>query len=398
MTRIILLIVALLSSLICGGSDAEAGQPSEIPDRAPGFASSQASISPVHHIAFRETGDLAIPRAQHSATLLPDGRVLIAGGETSRWLAISSAELYDPQTSSFVSTGGMSTISGPNSAFLLPDGTVAVFGTSTAEVYDPATGQFSLATNFPYYREMFATTVLPDGNILISGGRTKDQQTTYISSWVYDWRTRTLVAAGNLLRARSSHVAVLLGDNSVLVVGGIDASYFILLEAELYDTGLGNGITISNSAVYMRSHIVKTVLPDGDVLLIDNCETRGYVNQTQLYDHVTKTFSAFPAGIGSQRMCFTATQLANGDLVLLGGTYGFSQLNMPATWFSWTSREFYSNSSIRKGRYLHTATLLQDGRVLIVGGEDQTVNGGVLQSAEVGTVLDFSVSLPLVQR
>src|SRR5215831_2954121 len=122
---------------------------------------------------FTTTGDMTTARAFHTATLLFDGRVLIVGGDET-----GTAELYDPTTGTFSPTGngttGHGTINGmPNgvsTATLLPDGRVLIAGSLKSEVYDPATGNFSTTWNTLIGQSGFTATLLTNGKVLFTGG------------------------------------------------------------------------------------------------------------------------------------------------------------------------------------------------------------------------------------
>jgi len=127
---------------------------------------------------FTITHAMTTAREQQTATLLPDGRVLIIGGTTSTGIGdlqpTATAEVYDPSTGSFSVTGSMAEARTYHTATLLPGGKVLVAGggddNSTAEVYDPATGSFSIVGGMEIGRSGHTATLLPDGSVLVAGG------------------------------------------------------------------------------------------------------------------------------------------------------------------------------------------------------------------------------------
>src|SRR5258708_1426166 len=125
------------------------------------------------------------PRSGHSATLLPDGKVLIAGGMRRNQDFYKSAELYDPATGKFQPTGEMHERRVGHIAVLLQSGKVLVAGgwvgmggTDSAELYDPATGKFTVIANAKMTtpRGRPSATLLNNGDVLIAGGEVRDNQ------------------------------------------------------------------------------------------------------------------------------------------------------------------------------------------------------------------------------
>ena len=162
------------------------------------------------------------PRAYHTSTLLPDGRVLIASGHSAGRSEdnLATAELYDPAAGIFTATGSMSTPSAHdvNTATLLPHGRVLITGAPAvnggpfrAEIYDPSTGAFTLAANSTQPPSFATATRLPTGDVLL---------TSAFSSDLYDPASASFnpTTALNAFCVR----AVLLVNGTVLTAGGND--------------------------------------------------------------------------------------------------------------------------------------------------------------------------------
>ncbi len=137
------------------------------------------------------TGNLGTPRDSHTATLLPSGKVLVAGGFGSSGFALSSAELYDPATEMWTATGSLGTPREFHTATLLPSGKVLVAAgsnlsgdLSSAELYDPATGLWTATGSLGTRRESHTATLLPSGKVLVAGGT--NRVTALSSAELYD--------------------------------------------------------------------------------------------------------------------------------------------------------------------------------------------------------------------
>jgi hypothetical protein len=227
---------------------------------------------------FSPTGSMSTARSNHTATLLSDGRVFIAGGDSEGRL-LASAELYDPKTGTFSPTGSMSTANDRSSftATLLADGRVLIVSVASgvpwkasAEVYDPETGSFSQtgpATSTVL--GLWATaTLLPDGRVLVAGGDAGEEGGWLASAELYDPKTGTFTPTGSMSTARATHTATLLSDGRVLITGGVSANGGgALASAELYDPKTGTFSPTGSMTTPRQGHTA-ILLSDGRVLIV----------------------------------------------------------------------------------------------------------------------------------
>ncbi len=322
---------------------------------------------------FKPTGSMATAREDHTATLLSSGKVLVAGGvqttpDCGCGLAFASAELFDPVNGTFTAAGGMSIGRASHTATLLPNGKVLVAGgssDSSAELYDPATGSFALTGSMSAARAEHTATLLPNGKVLVTGGVTQGNAILATAEF-YDPANATFAPTGSMGAARIFHSATLLPNGKVLITGGetFNGNSFVSLStAELYDPATGSfADTASMSAA--RARHTATLLPNGKVLVAggfsrvaDNTST-----SAELYDPATGSFT--PTGsMGTARDGHTATLLPNGKVLVAGG-FG----NTSAELYDATAGSFALTGSMVEPRGKHTAILLPSGKVLATGG------------------------------
>jgi WD40 repeat protein len=333
------------------------------------------------HVAghFAMTGSMSAGREVATATLLSDGRVLVMGGDgDSRFL--SSAEIYDPRTGKFTPTGAMTAPRGVHTATLLNDGRVLVIGgrDGSADIYDPATGVFSRTGALTTPRQLHTATLLDNGFVLVAGGDTDSG--VLASAELYDPAEGTFSPTGSMSAPRSPSSATLLRDGRVLVVGG-ENRLGVLASAELYDPATGT-FSPTGSMMTARDRPSATLLLDGRVLVAGGNRT-----SAELYDPTTGTF----ARTGSMAVypdTGSVTVLADGRVLFVGGTTPPTSplLGNPTTFaaaeiYDPKSGTFAITDPLSSPRELATATLLRDGRVLIVGGDAPP--SAVLDSAEL---------------
>lgn len=324
------------------------------------------------------TGNLNVDRFGHRATLLTDGRVLVAGGAGAvGGDQLASSELYDPATGTWSFTGSLNTARAAHTVTLLPDGRVLVAGgfgstglLTSAELYDPATGTWSVTGSLNTARDIHTATLLPSGKVLVVGGSVSG--IGLASAELYDPATGIWSVTGSLNTGRYNHTATLVGNGKVLVAGG--NSY--LATTELYNPATGTW-TFTGSLSKGRIAPTATLLTNGKVLVAGGFGSSGDTAGAELYDSATGIWTV-TGSLNTGRYNYTATLLADGKVLAAGGrTDGLASTELydPATG-TWTF-----TGSLNRGRLSHTATMLTNGEVLVAGG--QASPGGVFNTAEL---------------
>jgi len=316
---------------------------------------------------------LATNHAGQSATLLPDGQVLVAGAET--------AERYDPAADRWTPAGRLTTYRNAHTATLLPDGRVLLTGgfalpldgTAATERYDPATDTWTAAAPLGTPRIGHTATLLRTGKVLVVGGTPDAKNTGLATAELYDPATDRWTPAGALAGTRVGHTATLLADGTVLVVGGATLGGGVgtfLATAERYDPATDRWTAAGSLGAGHYGHQA-VLLPDGRVLIIGGVTTSvggeessaRITDTTMLYDPATSDWTP-GAALTTARVGHTATLLPNGRVLVTGGKLPSSsataELYDPAT-------DRWSASAPMSSGGGGTATLLADGRVLVVG-------------------------------
>jgi hypothetical protein len=258
--------------------------------------------------------------------------VLLAGGNVDVY-QLSSAELYDPCTGTWNLSGSLEQPRQDHTATLLGDGKVLVaagvagppddsISLSSAELYDPCIGTWSTTGSLNQGRFYHSGTLLDNGKVLVVGGvegRNLDEATYLTSTELYDPSTGTWSPSGSLNQARHSHTATLLENGKVLVAGGYrDVA---LSSAELYDPSTGSW-TPTGSMTDGRALHWASLLPSGKVLVPGGeCGTGCFLAGAELYDPALETWS--PTGsLNQARVRYSSTVLDTGTVLLAGGYDG----------------------------------------------------------------------------
>ena len=336
------------------------------------------------------TGALTTARHSHTATLLPDGRVLVAGGSVGWGGVLSSTELYDPASGAWTATGSMATARSSHTATLLPDGRVLVAGLGaggpSTELYDPATGAWTTTGPMDVSRYDHTATLLPDGRVLVAGGSVGGDN-ALSSAELYDPASGTWTPTGAMTTARARHTATLLPDGRVLVAFGGPGYIF---SAEIYDPETGSWRSTGSMTTARRCHTA-TLLPDGRVLVAGGLGNNSQaLTSAAIYDPEDGSWTE-TGSMATPRADFSATLLPDGRVLVEGGQ-GAWNVHFSAELYDPASGAWTPTGSLTAARFSHTATLLSDGRVLVAGGWSGSVD---LSSTELyGEAPQLAVSAP----
>jgi N-acetylneuraminic acid mutarotase len=281
---------------------------------------------------------MAATRIDQTATLLPSGKVLVAGGVVMPYPApsLASAELYDPSTNAWSMAAPMIESRTRHTATLLPDGRVLVVGgqrfdfhdgglfpgrPTDAEIYDPTANRWSATASMGASRLAQTATQLPDGRVLITGGLDTDV-VTLKSTEIYDAPQDRWISAAPMAIARSGHVATLMADGDVLVAGGLGEEpsrlTISLTSAEIYNPRTNLWVSVASMAEF-RVAVTATLLRNGLVLVVGASGQ----SRAELYDPAQDRW--LRTGPSMDRYQHAATRLPNGKVLIVGG-YGIASL------------------------------------------------------------------------
>lgn len=305
-----------------------------------------ASISQLAAVEVQKwtlSGSMTTPRSQHASILLSNGKVLVVGGR---------------------------------------DGTNTL---NTCEIFDPNTGLFSATGSMSSPRRDFSIVAINNGNILAIAGRIDNNYTQTQTCEIYNATTGTWSATGALSTVRFDYTATVLPNGKVLVIGGRSSTtpntsnWVDLNSAEIFDPGTGLWTTTSPMSLG-RAYHTATLLANGNVLVVGGASRYPIAidpfNSSEIYNPTTNIWSKAADVLSTTRFSsvHTATVITGGNIIIIGGIGTSSSSGFPLTIESYDSvADSWSNAgSLPNGRYVHTSSLLSDGRILLAGGYEIT--------------------------
>jgi len=354
---------------------------------------------------------MSTARKSHTAVLLNNGTVLIAGGIDGKGNILNTAEVFDPTAETVtLLTGTMSDSRASHAATMLDNGQVLISGgqdaasiVNTAEIYDPGQGQFICVggvsaapplcnPSMTDSRMGHTATLLGDGSVLMVGGKDNtgaitDSSERFTPADAANAGSGVFKPEGLMSDVRIGHTATLLNDDTVLIAGGNDG-FDVVPTAEIYDPATGQfvltGSSVSGATVMTtpRANHTATLQSDGTVALVGGVNNSGNpLSSAEIYNPESGTFSAVASQMSQARAFHTANLLASGLLLIAGG--------VPPTAFSAVSEAellaptpgfFVPNGAMVTARQFHTASTLFTGSTIVAGGQNAL---GPLASTEL---------------
>jgi Galactose oxidase, central domain/Kelch motif len=311
-------------------------------------------------------------RLNPTATLLPEGRVLAGGGAWNP-AAPTLTEVYNPvNLAEWKNTGKMATRRRYHSATPLPGGSVLITGgqnetfqtVDTCELYDPVGELFQATGSLAVARQNHTGALLRSGKVLVAGGGTGSPTATYeLATALYDPTSGSWTSSGSLAIGREGHTATLLADGKVLVTGGSNGGG-LLTNCELYNPAADTWSPVPSPLSTGRSKHTATLLANGKVLVVGG---NSGAMTAEVYDPASATWSPTGPLAADHGTGFTATLLPRDAVLVAGGAVGGTYL-AAAQLYDPTANSWSTTASLKRARAEHTATVLPNGRVLMAGG------------------------------
>lgn len=320
---------------------------------------------------------MSVPRVQHVAVPLRDGRVLVAGGQSVEGGSLASAEIYDPSSNTWSTTGSLATARRVHTAVLMADGRVLVNGghndginapLASAERFDPASGTWTALPDMSNTRHSGASLLLPGGVVLATGGFSGHVD-RYLPS-ANTWLGTSVFPAGLI-----AHSLTLLGNGKVWLAGGYSGVQ--QFASHVYDPAT-NLWTPGPSLPLRRAGHQAALLPGGDVLLIggNSTDTQGEAT-TVRYRPATNTVVAAES-LSVARRSHAAVLMADGRVLVTGGYDNAGALLASVEAYDDATPTFTGQGSMNQWRIAaFTTTRLADGQILVVGGNGTPQESGL---------------------
>lgn len=322
------------------------------------------------------TGNLDDARGYHTATLLSNGQVLIAGGHDN-FVSTATAEVFIPSKNQWHATGSMNNARHAHTATLLRNGIVLVTGgtnqqpLASAEIYMPRKGIWKSTGTLNTSRALHTATLLQNGKVLVAGGcNTAACDNAITSAEVYDPATGIWTTTGSLNNGRYGHIAVLLRDGRVLVAGGSRDWQDVprnLASAEIYDPMTGSWST-TGSMASARYPFAATLLRNGKVLVTGGWDGYNVLGSAEIFDPSSGTWSN-TGSMTNARYAHAAVLLSNGHVLIMGGLGEDQHTGLStAEDYNPVTGKWKTVRDMPTARLLPSATLLRGGKVLVTGG------------------------------
>jgi N-acetylneuraminic acid mutarotase len=319
-------------------------------------------------------------RAAHTATRLLSGDVLIVGGMQKNGVFYDEAEIFDSSKNSFTTLKNKMTKKRvSHTATLLKDGRVLIVGgwsnrndpENTAEIYEPKINKFIAVGNTKFARSGHSSTLLENGKVLIAGGY--DGERNLSEAELFDPETNAFESIGKMRTARNVHSATELKDGKILLTGGEIKHGEVASDAEIFNPKTNQFTKVSAKMNAVRYKHDAVLLLDGNVLIFGGSDERdrgGSLKSAEIFNPEKQTFTPTKdMNFARFKIAETATLLENGKVLIAGGSVE-AEIYNPET-------KSFEKVSGNLGKSLHyaTVTLLKDGRALILGGYEFVSDG-----------------------
>lgn len=332
------------------------------------------------------SGQLRVARVHHTTTLLGDGRVLVVGGRSlDGTTALASVELFDPRTRRWSQAAPLSVGRSTHAATLLDDGRVLVTGGLTevssgasarfvalasAELYEPRKNAWTLTRPMAEARGGHTATLLIDGTVLVVGGAREERVNVGVVER-FDPKTAAFQSHASLPTPRAGHLAIRLADGSVVVLGGHGArgassGASVVLDAVERFLPASQAWQVAPRLSEPRQRSAAVVQAD-EVLVIGGQTATGSTNLVEAWAPGSPAWAPRPS-LSMGLVGHSATRLSSGDVVVIGGESPTSVDTASVQRWRHDTQRWCQGGQLQVARKGHTATLLAGGRVLVVGG------------------------------